>query len=143
MQSAPRGHIRSAGRAGGRNIASGSGLLGCGADKTNGIAWPSNVIEVNAEGGQGSHSAPFPRALVELFLKAVSDPGDIAFDPFSGSATSIAAAHVPGRIGYGVEVSPAYCDVGLQRIPGLSGTEPILAETGQPMSLVAAGRRGR
>ena len=47
---------------------SGSGLLGCGAEKTTGIAWPSNVIEAKAEGSQGSHSAPFPRALVEFFV---------------------------------------------------------------------------
>jgi hypothetical protein len=30
---------------------SGSGLLGCGADKIAGIAWPSNVVEAKAEVG--------------------------------------------------------------------------------------------
>ena len=50
-----------------------------------GIARPSNVIEVKTESGQGSHSAPFPRALVEFFVKAFSDPGDMVFDPFLGS----------------------------------------------------------
>jgi DNA modification methylase len=122
---------------------SGSGLLGCGADKTAGIAWPSNVIEVKAEGGQGSHSAPFPRSLVEFFLKAFSDPGDIAFDPFSGSATTIAAAHVLGRIGYGIEISPAYRDAGLERIARLTGAEPVLAQTGAVLSAVTAVRRHR
>ena len=63
---------------------SGSGLLGCGADKISGLARPSNVIEVKAEGGQGDHSAPFPRALGEFFVKAFSDSGDIVFDPFMG-----------------------------------------------------------
>jgi hypothetical protein len=79
---------------------SGSGLLGCGADKITGIAWPSNVIEAKAEGCQGSHSAPFPRALVEFFVKAFSDPGDSICDPFMGSGTTMAAAHVLGRTGY-------------------------------------------
>ena len=61
-----------------------------------GIARPSNVIEVKSESSQGSHSAPFPRALVEFFLKAFSDPGDVVFDPFMGSGTTMAAAHVMG-----------------------------------------------
>jgi hypothetical protein len=31
---------------------------------------PSNVIKVKTETSQGAHSAPFPRALVEFFIKA-------------------------------------------------------------------------
>jgi hypothetical protein len=54
------------------------------------IAWPSNVIEAKAESCQGSHSAPFPRALFEFFVLAFSDAGDIVYDPFTGSGTSIA-----------------------------------------------------
>jgi DNA modification methylase len=133
---------------------SGSGLLGCGArgpaagKHTNadanghfkGIARPSNVIECKAEGSQGSHSAPFPRALVEFFVLAFTDAGDIVYDPFTGSGTAIAAAHVHGRVGYGSELSPAYCDVALRRLANLIGQEPVLAETGQPMVDVAAER---
>jgi hypothetical protein len=42
-----------------------------------------------AQSSQGSHSAPFPRALVEFFLLAYSDAGDVIFDPFMGSGTTI------------------------------------------------------
>jgi DNA modification methylase len=133
---------------------SGSGLLGTGArgsaagkpgagdddGRFRGIARPSNVIEVKSESGQGSHSAPFPRALVEFFVKAFSDPGDGVFDPFLGSASTIAAAAVLNRVGYGIEISPAYCDVALRRLANLIGAEPVLVETGQPMVEVAAAR---
>jgi DNA modification methylase len=105
-----------------------------------GIARPSNVIEVRSESSQGSHSAPFPRALVEFFVKAFSDAGDVVFDCFAGSGTSIAAAHVLNRVGYGIEIGPAYCDVALRRLANLTGEEPILAETGQPMAEMAAER---
>ena len=105
-----------------------------------GIARPSNVIEAKTESGQGSHSAPFPRALVEFFVKAFSDPGDSVFDPFLGSGTTIAAAHVLGRRGCGCEISPAYCDVILRRIAHLAETEAVLAETGEAFSKVATGR---
>jgi len=134
--------------------ASGSGLLGTGArgsaagqpgasdedGRFTGVARPSNVVEVKSESGQGSHSAPFPRALVEFFVKAFSDPGDIVFDPFLGSGTTVAAAQVLGRIGYGVEISPAYCDVILRRMANLAGVEPVLAGTGEQMAAVAAAR---
>lgn len=133
---------------------SGSGLLGTGArgsaagqagaadedGRFTGVARPSNVVEVKSESGQGSHSAPFPRALVEFFLKAFSDPGDIAFDPFLGSGTTMAGAHVLDRVGYGIEISPAYCDVILRRMANLAGVEPVLAETGEQMAAVAAAR---
>jgi DNA modification methylase len=133
---------------------SGSGLLGTGArgaaagkpgahdsdGRFAGIARPSNVIEVKSESSQGSHSAPFPRALVEFFLKAFSDPGDVVYDCFLGSASTIAAAAVLGRVGYGVEISPAYTDVAVRRIANLTGEEPVLAETSQPIAEVAAAR---
>ena len=104
-----------------------------------GIARPSNVIEVKTESSQGSHSAPFPRALAEFFVKAFSDSGDLIFDPFLGSGTTIAAAHVLDRIGYGIEISPAYCDVILRRIEHLTGIEPALA-SGEKFSDIAAQR---
>jgi DNA modification methylase len=121
---------------------SGSGLLGSGKRKNQrpGLARPSNVVEVAAESGQGDHSAPFPCALVEFFGKAFSDPGDIICDTFLGSGTTMAAAHVLNRIGYGAEISPGYCDVALRRVAHLTGEEPALAETGAVMSEVAAER---
>jgi DNA modification methylase len=133
---------------------SGSGLLGTGArgaaagrldaedsdGRFKGIARPSNVIEAKTESTQGSHSAPFPRALVEFFVKAFSDSGDVVFEPFTGSGTTLAAAHVHGRVGYGIEISPAYCDVILRRMAELTGAAPTLAGTGETLAAVAAAR---
>jgi DNA modification methylase len=105
-----------------------------------GIARPSNVVEVKSESSQGTHSAPFPRALVEFFLKAYSDPGDVVYDPFMGSGTTMAAAAALGRIGNGAEISPAYCDVIVCRITNLIGNEPVLESTGEMFAAVAAAR---
>ncbi|HZT29264.1 MAG TPA: DNA methyltransferase [Bryobacteraceae bacterium] len=106
-----------------------------------GIARPSNVIEAKTESSQGSHSAPFPRALVEFFVKAYSDPGDMLFDPFLGSGTTIAAAHVLDRIGCGCEISPAYCDVIVHRLSALTREPVILHDTGETF-MDAAHARG-
>ena len=119
---------------------SGSGLLGTGARGTAagkkgaadadgrfaGVARPSNVIEVKSESSQGTHSAPFPRALVEFFLLAFSDEGDVAYDPFMGSGTTMAAAALLGRVACGCELSAGYCDVILRRIWNLTGETPLL-----------------
>lgn len=85
-----------------------------------GLARPSNVIEVKSESSQGSHSAPFPRALVEFFIKAFTDPCDVVFDPFGGSGTTVAAAVALGRSGICTEISPAYCDVIVRRVEALN-----------------------
>jgi DNA modification methylase len=105
-----------------------------------GLARPSNVIEVAAESGQGSHSAPFPRALVEFFLKAFSDAGDIVFDSFMGSGSTMAAAHVLGRIGYGIEISAGYCDVTIRRMMNIGAGPVVLEATGQTFEEVAVER---
>jgi DNA modification methylase len=120
---------------------SGSGLLGCGADKVKGMARPSNVIEVKAEGGQSEHSAPYPRALVEFFIKAFTDPGDAVFDPFLGSASTMVAAMALGRSCFGMEISPGYCDVAVQRAQTFAEKPFLLAGSGATFEQVKMGRR--
>jgi DNA modification methylase len=97
-----------------------------------GLARPSNVIEAKTESSQGNHSAPFPRAIPEFFIKAFSDAGDVIFDPFAGSGTTLVAAGLLGRSGLGVEISPAYCDVILRRLQETLKLTPVDAVTGEP-----------
>jgi DNA modification methylase len=108
--------------------------------KHEGIARPSNVIECTTESTQGSHSAPFPRPLVEFFVKSFSDAGDVVLDPFMGSGTTMAAAHVLDRDGFGCEISASYCDVIVGRIGALANVAPVLEDTGQTFEQVAAAR---
>ena len=120
---------------------SGSGLLGQHEDRHTGIARPSNVIEAKTESSQGSHSAPFPRAIPEFFIKAFSDPGDGVFDPFLGSGSTMAAAALLNRKGYGTEISSAYCDVIIRRMQNLVPDTPvILAGTNQTFEEIAVKR---
>jgi DNA modification methylase len=120
--------------------ASGSGLLGEHEERHAGIARPSNVIEAKTESSQGSHSAPFPRAIPEFFIKAFSDARDVIYDPFLGSGTTLVAAGALNRTGYGVEISPSYCDVILRRAMDAFGVTPVLATTGETFTEVARAR---
>jgi hypothetical protein len=73
---------------------------------------PGNVIECAMGSNAGSgHSAAFPLALPQFFVKAYSDDGDAVYDPFMGSGTTLMAAAAEGRIAYGCEISPRYCDL--------------------------------
>lgn len=87
--------------------------------KNRGYAYPSNVLQIGADKNYG-HPAPFPTKLPEFFMKAMSKSGDVWFDPFLGSGTSIEAADNTGRVCYGVELKPEYVAVTLERMKHLN-----------------------
>lgn len=82
-----------------------------GAVKSAGQALPSNVIDVPQNRGSVGHPAAFGVALPDFFIRAYTDEGDRVFDPFMGSGTTLIAAARAGRVAYGTEISPKYCDV--------------------------------
>lgn len=57
------------------------------------------------------HPTMKPIGLCAKGVLAMSDPGDIVFDPFSGSGSTLIACEQTGRICYGCEIDPKYCDV--------------------------------
>jgi hypothetical protein len=99
---------------------SGSGLLGKehAAGFREGLARPGNVIEVGTGGAKvtGNHPAEYPVGLPRWFLLAYSDVGDVVYEPFAGSGTTLLAAEQTGRLGRGMEISPRYCAVVLERL---------------------------
>ncbi len=77
-------------------------------------AYPSNVLHLATECSNKSHSAAFPKALPEWFIKLFSDEGDCVLDPFNGSGTTTAAAQELRRHSVGIEVLAEYCDLARQ-----------------------------
>jgi site-specific DNA-methyltransferase (adenine-specific) len=104
----------------------GSGLLGAKAtQEKHGKARPSNVVEV-AAASSGGHSAAYPVALPAWFVRAFTDAGDVVFDPFLGSGTTLIAAEQTGRVCYGTELSPRYVDVIVRRWEEFTGRKAVL-----------------
>lgn len=61
---------------------------------------------------------------VELPARAIrnhSNEGDIVFEPFSGSGSTMLACEQLGRICYAMELDPKYCEATLQRWESLTG----------------------
>jgi DNA modification methylase len=73
-----------------------------------------------SKGQQIDHPASFPIALPSIAIQ--SWPG-LAYEPFCGSGTTLIAAEQLGRKCYGMEISPAYCDVIVKRWETLTGRQ--------------------
>lgn len=62
------------------------------------------------------HPCQFPVELVERFVLSLTDEGDLVFDPFLGSGTSVVAALRRERRGIGSELAPDYVTIARSRI---------------------------
>lgn len=69
--------------------------------------------------------------------------GDLVYDPFLGSGTTVIAAHQEGRVCLGLELSPAYVDVIVQRWAEFTGLVPIHQATGKTFAALKAERHGK
>ncbi|MBI1367482.1 MAG: site-specific DNA-methyltransferase [Planctomycetes bacterium] len=74
----------------------------------------------------GWHPCQLPESLLERIIKVSSNEGDIVFDPFTGSGTTLAVAARLGRRWLGTEMSADYARKATERIEHVS-------ETGQTM----------
>jgi DNA modification methylase len=111
-------------------------------------SWRSSdsVIRINRQVGaigEGfSHPAVFPVALPLLLLRSYSDRGEICYEPFSGSGTSLIAAERCGRRMRAVELAPEYVDVALQRwCQTFPRVVPVLEASGERWPDVSERRR--
>lgn len=69
------------------------------------------------------HPCQFPVELVERLVLALTDEGDAVFDPYMGVGSTVVAAAMHDRIGYGCDVQQEYVDVAWDRIHQLRAGE--------------------
>ncbi len=72
------------------------------------MAYPNNVLHMATECGNKNHSAAFPEALPEWFIKLFTNTGDTVLDPFMGSGTTVLVAERMNRSSIGIEILPEY-----------------------------------
>lgn len=82
------------------------------------LAYPSNVLHLATECGNKNHSAAFPEALPEFFIKLFTKTGDLVLDPFVGSGTVPAVAQRLGRHYTGIDTDPQYIALARARVLG-------------------------
>jgi DNA modification methylase len=87
------------------------------------------------------HPTTKPVKLIARFIKNSSTKDDVVYDPFLGSGTTLIAAEQLGRTCYGMEISSQYVDVICNRWAKLTGTSPVLEETGETIEQVSKRRK--
>jgi len=85
------------------------------------MAYPTNVLHMATECGNKQHSAAFPYALPEWFIKLFSNVGDIVLDPFVGSGTTVEVAGALGRRVIGIDVLTEYVEMSRDKLLPVQG----------------------
>lgn len=67
--------------------------------------------------------------------------GELVYEPFLGSGTTLAAAELTGRVCRGLELDPRYVDVVVKRWQTLSGKEATLDGDGRTFDAIAKERK--
>lgn len=65
-----------------------------------------------------------PERLLEVFIKASSNPGDTVLDPFAGCGTSLVVAHAHQRQWIGIDISPTACNLIRRRLAKVGAPDP-------------------
>jgi DNA modification methylase len=76
------------------------------------------------------HPTVKPAAMVADAIKDVSGRGEIVLDPFSGSGTTLIAAHKTGRRARVMELDPIYVDRAVRRWQKFAKDDAVHVETG-------------
>jgi DNA modification methylase len=95
------------------------------------------------------HGTQKPVECMRRPIENNSKTGDIVYDPFLGSGTTVIAAEQCGRICYGLEIDPTYVDVIVRRWQNftggtatLSGSQSTFAQVEIERTQIADGYKG-
>jgi DNA modification methylase len=98
---------------------------------------PSVITEARPK-RSALHPTMKPTALIERLLKNNGRPGDLVFDPFGGSGSTLIAADRLGMSAVLTELDRAYCDVIVQRWQDFSGRRATRESDGLAFDAVPA-----
>ena len=115
-----------------------------------------SVFEIDRPLVSDLHPTTKPVELLARMIANSSLPGEIIYDPFCGSGSTIVAAHQLGRVAYACEIDPGYVAVALEGRLSTLGLRPELIvkhdqrypdgtwrNTRRPMVISEAVRRAR
>jgi DNA modification methylase len=74
---------------------------------------------------QGFHGCQMPEQLLGRIIRVSSNPGDVVFDPFTGSGTTLAVAKKLGRALLGTELSEDYAKYATERLKTIKPGDPL------------------
>lgn len=84
--------------------------------KIKGNIWEYVVGKKQEDQEAKGHPAPFPCELVRDHVRSWTNPGDLVFDPMSGSGTTARVSVEMDRKYIGIDISAEYCELARERI---------------------------
>jgi DNA modification methylase len=104
-------------------------------------SWPTTVWNIpSSEIETRDHPTSKPVRVFTLPMQLHTRPGDICYEPFSGSGSQLIAGEKTGRKVYGLELSEAFCDVVIRRWQEFTGKTATLDGDGRSFDDIAAER---
>jgi DNA methylase len=88
-----------------------------------GAVWTLPTVKVGEKTEQPTSK---PVEVFALPMRQHSRPGEVCYEPFSGSGSQIIAGETTGRRVYAIEISPQYVDVAVRRWQTASGKPATL-----------------
>lgn len=88
-------------------------------DKNSSDVWEIPNVK-NNHPEKTTHPCQFPVELVERLVLSMTDPGDVVCDPYVGVGSTVIAAAMHGRIGWGCDVEAEYISVARDRLDQLA-----------------------
>ena len=90
-----------------------------------------DLWEVDWEGKKRNnglkHPTVKPTEVFAIPMRVHTQPGDICFEPFSGSGSQIIAGERVNRRVFAMELEPVFCDVAVRRWEEFTGNKAVLA----------------
>jgi DNA modification methylase/ParB-like chromosome segregation protein Spo0J len=114
--------------------------------RTQSTVW--EVANLNPFGGEGSaeneptgHGTQKPVELMRRPILNHTRRGEVCYDPFLGSGSTLIAAESSGRICYGIDINPSYVDVAVLRWQRYTGKSAVLDGDGRTFDEIARSRQ--
>jgi DNA modification methylase len=101
---------------------------------------PNIVRFPRVSGAEREHNAAKPVGLMRDLIEASTGPGDLVYDPFCGSGTTLIAADQTARLCVTSEIDPINADIAIHRFARLRDLPVTLGETGPTFETVSKER---
>ena len=102
--------------------------------------WQLPTVKV---GEKTEHPTLKPVEVFAIPMRQHTRPGEVCYEPFSGSGSQIIAGETAGRRVYAIEISPQYVDVAVRRWQRASGNKARLDGDGRTFEETAGERLPR
>lgn len=100
----------------------------------------STVWEIGRENDK-IHPTQKPVAIWEPAILNHTKPGEVIYEPFSGSGSNLIACEKNSRRCFGLELEPKYCAVILSRWAQFTGNDPVRERDGKPWSKIQKSKK--